>query len=129
MGYNTDFYGTIEIEPEISFELKQYINKLAETRRMKRDVNKLQEIYKGEYGLDGDYGKDGEFFIAGEGFRGQSADKTVLDYNTPPADQPSLWLQWIINDDNEIEWDYGENFYCSIKICIISHVYSVTENL
>lgn len=83
------------------------------------------------------YGKEGAYFIGGTGMCGQDFDETVIDGNTPPGQlsysgweksyaeffqeeqkminsgecQPGLWCQWIINEDNELEWDGGEKFY------------------
>jgi hypothetical protein len=107
---------------------------------MKRDVNKLMEKFKGEFGHptrpDNPYGKDGEFFVGGKGWAGQDQDETVIDYNTAPGQvgyeqgtdfterwnesqrriksgecQPGLWCQWILNDKEQLQWDGNEKFY------------------
>lgn len=92
MGYSTDFYGEFKLTPSLTDEQMNYINQLSETRRMKRDVNKLMKLYKGEGGYPGRtgtaeeiYGKDGEFFVGGTGSLGQDHDESVIDYNTPPG--------------------------------------------
>jgi hypothetical protein len=60
------------------------------------------------------YGVEGEFYVDGTGFAGQGHDNNIVDFNTPPTSQPSLWLQWIPTEDgNSIEWDGGEKFYCA----------------
>jgi hypothetical protein len=105
MGYTTDFEGSLSITPSLTMKQTVYINQFSESRRMKRDVNILQELYKGKHSLDGDYGVEGEFFNQ------DIEDRSVLDYNTPPKTQPGLWCQWIINDNGELEWDGGEKFY------------------
>ena len=94
MGYTTDFSGELKLSKKLTPEQFDYINKLNETRRMSRDVNKLVEIYKGEHGYPGTsiqthtpeevYGKEGEYFVGGGGFSGQDSDDSIMDYNTPP---------------------------------------------
>lgn len=112
MGYTTDFYGQIEINPPLDSEMVEYINKLASTRRMKRDSEKLMELYHGENGLNGSYGVDGEYFVGGLGSFGQDSDESVLSTNGSPSTQPGLWLQWNITEDGKfIQWDEGEKFY------------------
>lgn len=148
MGYSTDFWGSLSLSRQLTDVEKNYINKLSETRRMKRDVNKLMEMFNGEFGHptpksntpEGIYGRDGEYFVGGGGFAGQDNDESVLDYNHQPGSipydsnvdftthffenqkrvengecQPGLWCQWIINDENELEWDNGEKFYNYIE--------------
>ncbi len=114
MGYTTDFFGKINVSPPVSEELKNYINTLSQTRRMKRDVNKLIEMYGGKFGYNGSYGEEGEFFAREDGDYGQSHDDSILNYNCQPYTQHSLWLDWIITDDGKaIEWNENEKFYGS----------------
>lgn len=101
MGYTTTFDGRFELNKELDNETHELLLGLANTRRMKRDV-------------DESYGVEGEFYIEGVGFRGQGDEDNVVDHNTPPKTQPSLWLQWIPTEDKKgIEWDEGEKFYCA----------------
>ena len=51
MGYSTDFYGSFKLSRKATKKEKNYINLFSGTRRMKRDVNKLMETYKGKHGL------------------------------------------------------------------------------
>jgi hypothetical protein len=99
MGYTTDFDGQLEITPALSKEQADYINLLCNTRRMKRDVKVLWEMYKGKHGNPfaeektpiSIYGHEGEFFARDDGQHGQSGhgtDKSILDYNTPPGEIP-----------------------------------------
>lgn len=106
MGYTTDFYGTLTFNKPISEELKNYINKFSDTRRMKRNVDKIKEIFPDwqKHCFNGNLGVDGEYFIGGD-------DDSIMDYNCAPKTQPGLWCQWIINDCGELEWDGGEKFY------------------
>lgn len=103
MGYTTDFQGHLDITPAMPRPLVEYLNLLAGTRRMKRN-------------LPAHFGVDGEFFADGKGFGGQDRDDTVVEYNTPPSTQPSLWLQWNISEDGtKLEWDDGEKFYSYVE--------------
>ena len=99
MGYTTDFKGGFEINKPLREELKNYLTKFSETRRMKRK-------------LDDKFGVEGEFYVDGGGFAGQDRESNIIDYNSPPKTQPGLWCQWIPNEDGtEIVWDGGEKFY------------------
>jgi len=101
MGYSTDFEGEFKLDKPLHPKIFYFLNKLAETRRMKR---KLPEEL---------YGIEGEFYIYG-GQSGFSDDGTpdVIDSNAPPSTQPARWLQWITNEKGTaIEWDQGEKFY------------------
>ena len=99
MGYTTDFSGKFTLNRKLDDETFTFLKKLAETRRMARKV-------------DAKYGIEGEFYVDGTGAFGQDADKTVIDQNSPPSTQPSLWLQWVPTEDGlGIEWDGGEKFY------------------
>jgi hypothetical protein len=51
MGYTTDFSGKFTLTPAATKEQAKYLNSLANTRRMKRDVKKLYELHKGKHGL------------------------------------------------------------------------------
>lgn len=93
MGYTTDFNGSLSISRPLTKKQTEYINRLSSTRRMKRDVNKLMEIYKGKYGYpfakektpESIYGLDGEFFAHDDGNAGQKEDASIINYNQPPG--------------------------------------------
>jgi len=50
MGYTTDFEGGFEFSRPLTSDEKNYITKFNNTRRMKRNVEKLYELFKGEHG-------------------------------------------------------------------------------
>ena len=114
MGYTTDFYGSLSFNKPVAPWLAEYINNFSRTRRMKRDPEKIKELFP-DYGklcFNGELGVEGEYFIGGPGFCGQDRDDSVIDHNTPPVTQPGLWCQWVINETgNCLEWDGGEKFY------------------
>lgn len=99
MGYTTDFSGRFELDKPLAPKMLNFLKMFNETRRMKRIVDEA-------------FGIDGEFFVFGTGSYGQDQDSTIVDYNSEPSTQPSLWCQWIPSDDGKgIEWDGGEKFY------------------
>ena len=51
MGYTTDFSGQFNFNRPLTTEEANYIRKFNDTRRMKRDVKRLQQLYKGKGGL------------------------------------------------------------------------------
>ena len=115
MGYTTDFYGSVSFNKPITDELRDYINKFSETRRMKRDVEKIKENFPDweKNCFNGNLGVDGEYFVGGESFvfMGRDEDKSIVDYNRAPSTQPGLWCQWIIDENGDLVWDEGEKFY------------------
>ena len=114
MGYTTDFYGSLKFNKPVTEQLKEYINRFSATRRMPRDNEKIKEIYPNwrELCFFGELGNKGEYFAPMSINFGQEYDTSVLDHNGfKGAVHPSLWCQWIINDDGDLEWDGGEKFY------------------
>lgn len=112
MGYSTDFQGSFKFNKLPTAEQIEYFNTFVGTRRMKRDVSKLQEMFDGQFGLNGSYGIDGEYFAKDDGFMGQNRDESIVEYNSPPSNQPGLWCKWVINEEDCcLEWDGGEKFY------------------
>jgi len=96
MGYTTDFTGGLTLSRPATKQEKDYINLFSNTRRMKRNVEKLFEIYEGKHGYPfakGNtpleiYGEDGAYFAFNDGQCGQQDDGSIIDYNRPPG-QPS----------------------------------------
>jgi hypothetical protein len=129
MGYTTDFEGSLKLNRPATEQERNYINLISDTRRMKRNVDILFQIYKGKHGnpfaknKEDIYGFEGEYFAMNDGDMGQNKDKSIIDYNTPPCQmsyydsdfnktwnenerrienglcQPGLWCHWIITED------------------------------
>jgi hypothetical protein len=106
MGYSTDFYGSLSLSKPVTAKQKAYLDKLAETRRMQRDPQKLMEIHKGKHGYpfakdktnpDEVYGFKGEYFVGAGGFAGQDSDGSVIDYNSASGE-----IGW---EDYKGDWD------------------------
>lgn len=136
MGYSTDFSGSLKLSRQATEQERDYINLISDTRRMKRDVNKLMVLYKGKYGNpfatdntpESIYGEFGEYFAMGDNDSGQGRDSSILDYNCAPGEshygspkttkigQPGLWCQWVIEEDGyDLEWNGAEKFYNYIE--------------
>ena len=113
MGYTTDFSGSLKFNKPVVEWLVKYIDNLNTTRRMKRDPEKIKEIFPnwGQMCFNGELGVEGEFFVGGLGCYGQDKDASVIDHNNPAQTQPGLWCQWIINEEGDLVWDQGEKFY------------------
>ena len=108
MGYTTEFRGSFKFDKPVTSKLQNYINTFSDTRRMIRDNEKIKELYPDwqRKCFNGNLGVNGAYFIGEEMWN----DKSIIDYNDS-GDQPGLWCQWIINDDEELIWDGGEKFY------------------
>lgn len=103
MGYTTEFDGCFTLNKPLDDETYNFLVKLNETRRMKRNLPEK-------------YGVDGEFYVEGGGEFGQDKEENVVDSNVPPSTQPGLWCQWVPSEDRlTIGWDEGEKFYDYIE--------------
>lgn len=141
MGYTTEFDGYFELSRPLTETERDYIQRFNDVRHMRRDVDKLHEVYNGKYGnpfaktREEIYGREGEYFVGGSGFAGQDRDETILDFNEPPCTParqddwmaywnlrqemiatgqavPGLWCQWTVDKEGtRLEWDGGEKFY------------------
>lgn len=113
MGYTTVFTGELKFDKPLEPAQVAYIQKFNETRRMRRVetvAGSLSDPIRKLVFLP--IGNEGGYFVGGKGFKGQKEDKSVVDYNTPPTGQPSLWCQWTVNDAGTyLMWDGGEKFY------------------
>ncbi len=117
MGYTTAFEGTFTLDRPLTPDHAAYLKQFADTRRMKRDEQKIMTLLdpvRTAVGLPP--GLEGGYFVGGTGFSGQDRDPSVVDYNKPPLTQPSLWCQWVPTEDGTgVEWDQGEKFYCYVE--------------
>lgn len=113
MSNSTIQISKFQINGEVTPELVSYINNFSESRRMKRSNEKIKELYPNwkDYCLHGELGTDGEYFACPEE---RENDTSILDYNTPPTTQPSLWCDWkIVEEDGRyyIKWNGNEGFF------------------
>lgn len=90
MGYSTDFAGRIEIDPPLNQSEIDYLTKFSRSRHMKRT--------QGPYFVDGN--------------PSNPTETGVIEYNTPPKDQPSLWCNFEPTEDGTaIVWNESEKTY------------------
>jgi hypothetical protein len=120
MGYTTDFNGSFELSRPATAEEREYVNRIADTRRMQRDVTKLMELYKGEHGnpfakdktnADEVYGFKGEYFAKNDGNMGQSNDASVIDHNAASGE-----IAW---KDYNGDWEKRDEMQKAINADII----------
>lgn len=124
MGYTTNFDGSLKLSKNLTEEQFDYLTKFNDTRRMKRDVNKLMEMYDGKHGYPGRtgtpeeiYGNDGEYFVGGTGYAGQDRDDSIIDFNTPPGqldylNTPDFGERWKENEIRRIEGKCQPGLWC-----------------
>lgn len=114
MGYTTWFEGSLKFNKEVTTELREFINKFANIKHMRRDIDKLKEKYPNweSQCYKEELGCEGEYFI---GCKSGYNDESVIDYNKPPVGVPGLWCQWIIDKNGELAWDGGEKFYSYVE--------------
>ena len=113
MGYDTDFVGEFKLDRILEEKHRKYLKAFSENRRMMRDEEHsiLQDDPLRE-AVDLPIGTEGEYFVNGQGYAGQNIDSSVVENNSPPATQPSLWCQWAPNDGGSaIIWNETEKFY------------------
>lgn len=127
MGYYTEFRGEIEISPVLKDEHKAYLDAFCETRRMKRDeekVAKLPDPLREAVGLP--VGPEGAFYVAGVGFMGQDRDESIVDYNKPPG-LPSYsreipFLQrWEIEQEAKKSTEVQPSLWCPWEVYVSSN--------
>ncbi len=113
MGYNTSFKGKFKISKTLEPNQIEYIQKFSETRRMKRNSQLCEKVFdpvRLAVGLP--VGIEGEFCVFAAGHAGQEHDSTIIDYNSHPKTQFSLWNDWTCTaDGNYIQWSDSEKFY------------------
>ncbi|WP_440868119.1 hypothetical protein [Staphylococcus shinii] len=99
--YSTEFNGKFEFNEAVNDDVRDFVNGLSRTRRVLRDEDLLLDMT----GID--FGIDGEYFIPTV----EEEDMAVIDSNTPPSDQPGLWMDWEITEDGKyLQWTGMEKF-------------------
>lgn len=124
MGYTTRFVGQFILNRELDNETFILLHNLGNSIRVSRDISVLARIdnLSKQDALE-KYGTEGEFYFTNRpshfienGVYIRVKDETVLNRNSPPAPQPSLWCGWIPTDDKKkIVWNEKEKFYKSVE--------------
>ncbi len=115
MGYTTDFLGYFHLSRALTEQEHAFLTAFSASRRMRLDVEALHREFGGQYGRpdvessETVYGPDGAFFVR----ELPSHHSAILDSNTPPHGQPSLWCHWAPapNTRSAIQWNGVEKFY------------------
>ncbi len=109
-----DFWRLFGLKPEHA----AYLNQFSDTRRMKRDPVRAQQLpdpVRKAVGLP--LGSEAGYFVGGRGFAGQERDDSIMNYNRSPIGQPGLWCHWAPNaNGTAIEWDKAENCYNYVEL-------------
>ena len=114
MGYTTEFRGVFDLIPKLNPTQVAYLNKFAETRRMKRNVLLASVISDPiRLAVNLPIGDDAEYFVGASGCMGQNFDDiSIVESSRPPATQPNLWCKWIPSVvGDSLEWNTIEKFY------------------
>ena len=117
MDYTTRFKGAFQFSRPLDEDTRALLDGLRRTRRMRRDIKVLAE----SEGLNiaqatERYGADGEFYYDPMNFANFGEKDTLAvgdNFNTPPENQPSLWLKWeVVTSDGRdyLTWDGSEKF-------------------
>lgn len=107
MGYIS---GSLVLDHPLLDSQALYLLDFGRTRRVKRDVAKLQTIPDpGRAAVDLPLGEEGGYFI---NEHHAQVEATILDHNRPPVGQPALYCQWVPTANGYgIAWDGRERFY------------------
>lgn len=98
MGYTTEFDGQFDLNKPLTEGDAEFLIKLSDSRRVARNMGE-------------EYGTQGEYFVDG-GVNAELFKETVIEHNTPPSSQPSLYCHWVPTQDKSgIVWNGVEKFY------------------
>lgn len=113
MGYTTYFEGSFELDRPLTVAHKTYLEKFAGTRHMKRDAAlaaRRDDPVREAVGLP--VGDEGAYFVGDRDDWNAEHGPDVVDPNREPEAQPSMYCQWVPNEEGtSIAWDGGEKFY------------------
>lgn len=115
MGYNNIYEGKVYLDKPLDDETYRLIMGIADTRRMKWDVKKLEQAGLAkteEIGDDGEFYFDPRFEIGNELDGHFMAEFTIKGGRYPHPKQPSLYCPWTVSEDRmEIVWKGWEKAY------------------
>lgn len=140
MGYTTEFSGEFRFDKDIDPALAKYLNDFAKTRHMRLNVDEVKKDDPewAKHCFNGEMGFEGQFYVNlnenlnraemvehptyGHKYYKFCDDlfyndnQYVIDNNTPAEGVPSLWCQWVVDEEeNVLVWDGGEKFYHYIE--------------
>lgn len=114
MGYYTNFQGSFEFDRPLDDKLADYLKNFSLTRHVRRHVDEILKTLNNmrtdiqtvipPINTINDLGEEGKFFAeprhANTGIWEQFHHPSVINYNAPPSDCPSLWSDIEISEDN-----------------------------
>lgn len=114
MGYDTNFDGSIDIQPALSKELTDYIRQFSNIRHFKRDISKIHELNGGlglSFCLNGNPGEDGCFYIGND-----LKTDLVSVSNDEVLDGLSYWCDFTVKPDGtKILWTQAGKTRCGLE--------------
>jgi len=120
MGYTTRFKGSFNCSRQLTIDEAEYLRAFSSVRHMKRDnAIAAQLIAEGKLETNTlrakvklPLGTQGAYIIDVNSNLEPSKDKSILDCNHPPKEQPGLWCRWTITQDRQqVCWSGVEKFY------------------
>ena len=99
--------GKLLIEPQEDYksevkidDVMELVNGMSKTRRVTRDLSLIKNSLEFNY-LD--YDTNGFYYYSKNDFEnfGQTIDKSITNFNRPPDDAPSLWLDFEVVKEKE----------------------------
>lgn len=114
MGYTTEFYGAIDIEPKVTDEFRDRFNSFTNDRHMTLSYSTIEK-----YDENPDsHTVDGKpvacscwnwYFVPTDDCKEINYHDAV-DYDCP-QDLPDVYCDWTITDDSELVWNGNEKSY------------------
>lgn len=115
MGYTTTFEGTFHFNKRLLDREFLYLCEFSRTRRMQRSPEILLDVpdpARTAVGLP--LGEEACYFVNQEW--DEDSEISIVDYNSPPKNQPGLWCQWVPTaDGGGIKWNGMEKFYYYVE--------------
>lgn len=114
------------LTPKLNWAQVAYLNRFAETRRMKRNVSLASAMPDPvRLAVNLPIGDDAEYFVGASSCMAQDFDDIIIGNGTveiidssvveiycPPASQPNPWCKWTPSaSGSRIEWNTIEKFY------------------
>jgi hypothetical protein len=118
MGTTTRFEGKFEFDKPLVLSHKAYLDAFNRTRRMKWSETALRDRSDPiREAVSLPIGHEDAYFVGEESTPiWEGGDPAIIDYNSPPEGQPSLWCLWSPTDDGKaLAWDGGDKFYSCVE--------------
>lgn len=102
--------GAFTLTPALNQKRVAFLRQFKRTRRMTWNPEKLgkPDYWANRAGLG--LGKEGSYYVSAKGLLGQDYHNPALvDFNSPPGEQPSLWCLWNVSKSGtDLFWEADE---------------------